>query len=324
MAISSELTIFDVIYKEVKVARQIQESLTKNSGITQLIHSAQVIRNLNDQITEINKPFKNLSHYLEISNKAFHANFKQVCDTQLLFSDALKQDRTLGQIIVQDLFKNLDYGVNLQNVKSTNFFPQPYVRVLDNNNINFRYQSELNPPNSNDASTREINAYSEKIDEVKNPNLCALLKQVDPKLVRLRIGAAQSLNQNNPDRKRHFLCSLRELWINILDSLAPNSNVIEWIGENESTEVMFQNNDPNLPTRRARLLYFGVSLKNPEMRMFHGLDMKALHNFINIFNRIHDLEPNFSEKELQILLFRSDVWMEYLIRILDQNLPIDN
>ena len=73
------------------------------------------------------------------------------------------------------------------------------------------------------------------IAEEDDSNLIALLERVDPQLATMYRGAVAALGSDNPDRSRHVLTSLRELWNHLFRKLAPKKEVKQWI-ENHSVQ----------------------------------------------------------------------------------------
>jgi hypothetical protein len=59
------------------------------------------------------------------------------------------------------------------------------------------------------------------------------LAAIDPSLPRLLNGAQESINSNNPDKTRHAFSSMRTLLNNVLEFLAPDSQVLMWAQNSE-------------------------------------------------------------------------------------------
>jgi hypothetical protein len=67
-----------------------------------------------------------------------------------------------------------------------------------------------------------------RIQTGTNDRLAELLAILDKDLLSLWEGARFSLNSDNPDRARHFAISLRELFTQVLHTLAPDTEVKVW------------------------------------------------------------------------------------------------
>ena len=148
--------------------------------------------------------------------------------------------------------------------------------------------------------------------ELETSGCIALLQQFDPNLARPYIGARDALNGNNPDRARHFLISLRELWTHLLRHLAPDNLVFTWISENPNQQDLLHK---GRPTRRARILYFFRDLNNGPLKEFLLQDTWAFVKLIELFNRIHELESGLTDEELRAIKLRSDSWLMFILQI---------
>ena len=89
--------------------------------------------------------------------------------------------------------------------------------------------------------------------------LIALLERADPELVPMYEGARNALNGDNPDRARHILTSLRELWNHLLRKLAPGEEVLEWIEIYGNQSDLDDNGNP---TRSAKIRYLSRDFSN--------------------------------------------------------------
>lgn len=139
-----------------------------------------------------------------------------------------------------------------------------------------------------------------------------LLKQVDPKLVRLYIGAIQALSSNNADRTRHFLSSLRELCNHILRHLAPDDFIMPWMARNNKNQELLHE---GRPTRRARINYICREIDNEPLSEFLTQDTKASVKLIELFNRAHELEPRLTDEQLKAIFLKTDSWLKYILQI---------
>ncbi len=137
-----------------------------------------------------------------------------------------------------------------------------------------------------------------------------LLYAFDPALARPYIGAHDALRSRNPDRARHILSSLREFWNHLLRRLAPDENVLAWVPTDDE-ELLHEGR----PTRRARVLYVCRSLNHDPLTDFIVHDTRALVKMVEFFNRVHELEPELTDKQLRALLLRTDSWLTYILQI---------
>ncbi len=138
----------------------------------------------------------------------------------------------------------------------------------------------------------------------------ALLEAVDPGLARPYLGARHALRGANPDRGRHVLASLRELWNHLLRRIAPDEEVLEWVLK-EDDELLHNGK----PTRRARILFVCRDLNHGPLSEFVAQDAQALVALFNLLNRMHQLEPSASDAQLRAVLLRTDSWLTYILQI---------
>jgi hypothetical protein len=137
-----------------------------------------------------------------------------------------------------------------------------------------------------------------------------LIRGINPALVRPYVGAHDALKNNNADRTRHFLSSLRELWNHLLRHLAPDELVIKWVSGIKD-ELLHQGR----PTRKARVLYICRNLNHEPLSDFVIQDTQALIKLVELFNRVHELEPRMTDSQLKALLLRTESWIMYLLKI---------
>lgn len=153
--------------------------------------------------------------------------------------------------------------------------------------------------------------------EQETAGCIALLQQFNPKLVRPYVGAHDALSGSNADRARHILSSLRELWSHLLRRLAPDKLVSAWIPSNTVQECLLHE---GRPTRRARLLYVWRELNNDPLKEFLMDDTRALLKLIDLFNRVHELEMELTDKQLRAILLKNDSWLMYILQIWSETL----
>lgn len=161
-----------------------------------------------------------------------------------------------------------------------------------------------------DEAETEIQLVAEA--ELETSGCIALLQQVDPGLARPYIGARDALHDNNADRARHILSSLRELWNHLLRRLAPDDLVAAWIpGVPNQKDLLHEGK----PTRRARVLYVCRELNNDPLTDFLMHDTRALVKLIELFNRVHELETDLTDEQLRAILLKTDSWLMYILQI---------
>ena len=133
-----------------------------------------------------------------------------------------------------------------------------------------------------------------------------LLTDLNPDLRVMWVGARKALRSENPDRSRHVAFSIRELITHVLHALAPDEAIQNWTED----ESYFHN---GRPTRKARVLYICREINHGPFTSFLRADVKASIEFINLFQRGHELSISFSEKQLEALVTRAEAFLRFLI-----------
>jgi hypothetical protein len=164
------------------------------------------------------------------------------------------------------------------------------------------------PDRERDASEVELIAEV----ELETSVCIGLLQSVDPALARPYIGAHNALQSQNPDRSRHILVSLRELWSHLLRRIAPDEQVLSWLPK-EDKQLLHEGQ----PTRAARVLFVCRSLNHEPLSDFIVQDTRALVKLVELLNHVHDLELKLSDEQLGALLLRTDSWITYILQVWD-------
>ncbi|MBE3584532.1 MAG: hypothetical protein IMX01_10530 [Limnochordaceae bacterium] len=138
----------------------------------------------------------------------------------------------------------------------------------------------------------------------------SLLRSVDPDLAAPYIGAHEALGTANPDKARHVLISLRELWQHLLRRLAPDHEVLAWMPA-DSNDLVHNGR----PTWKARVRYICRAIAHGPLGDFAVEDTNSLVKLLNLFNRVHELREGLTERQLHALVLRSDSWLMYILRV---------
>jgi len=142
-----------------------------------------------------------------------------------------------------------------------------------------------------------------------NEELESLLRLLDFSLLRLWIGAKESLSSDNPDAVRHFSISSRELLTQIIHKLSPDDEVKLWSNLPEH----YHN---GRPTRKARLLFICRRINNGQFRNFVEKDIDTLLTCIDIFQEgTHAINTPLTLFQLETLKNRVDSSIRFLLRI---------
>ena len=165
----------------------------------------------------------------------------------------------------------------------------------------------IEKPNTELAEQEEL--ASEQIRQETEEALEPLLANLDPSLVRLWRGAQAALVSRNPDRIRHFVTSLRELFTHVLHRLAPDDEVHAW---STSPEHFSQGR----PTRRARLLYICDPIDHHAFRQFVEKDVTLVLEFLSLFQRgTHEVDVSYTEPQLLALRVRMESVIRFMLEV---------
>jgi predicted pPIWI-associating nuclease len=136
-----------------------------------------------------------------------------------------------------------------------------------------------------------------------------LLRELQPELQRLWVGAKQALKSSNPDRVRHCATSLRELYDHVVRAIAPDDAIMNW------------SKDPNhfqdaRPTRRARLHYICRQIDHGPFKTFVEKDVAATLAFHSLFQQgTHAVSSDFTEAQLVAMVQRMDGTLRFLLEL---------
>ena len=197
------------------------------------------------------------------------------------------------------------YAYNIDNIvlKAPSLSLLPSIEVYTNNRF------------INDISLHEnvISDLDSTIIEETDNALDALLINVDPRLLRIWRGAKESIISSNPDRIRHLLISLRELFTHLLQILAPDGELLLW-----SKDPINYHNDK--PTRKSRLKYICRKINQQPLCEFVDKDIDSILSYIDVLQRNHQIEINMKDSQLKSLLLKAETTMRFILEISDNNL----
>lgn len=165
---------------------------------------------------------------------------------------------------------------------------------------------------SDEALEEKDSSQIQLVTEVEaETSVCiSLLQNLDPALATPYVGAREALWGRNPDRVRHILSSLRELWNHLLRRIAPDEHVLAWV-PNDKKELLHKGR----PTRKARVLYVCRNLNHEPLAEFVDHDTQALVKLVEFFDHVHELESELTDEQLRALLLRTDSWLTYILQI---------
>lgn len=170
------------------------------------------------------------------------------------------------------------------------------ARVLDS--LSRRLPDDESPEVGRDIESELEDEVEASVDE--------LLAALDPNLRTMWLGAKDALRSNNPDRRRHVAFSLRELVTHVLHTLAPNDAIRGWTTDPSHFH-------DGRPTRKTRVLFVCRGINHGCLTDFVQMDVRASIEFINLFQRGHELAVSFSEEQMQALVTRTGSFLRFLL-----------
>jgi len=165
--------------------------------------------------------------------------------------------------------------------------------------------TEVGDTKAEDHDVADISVIRDELTEVVD-----LLSSVNPSLAGAYRGAREAFSGSNTDRKRHVLASLREMWGHLLREIAPDEKVVPWTS-GKGVELLHEGK----PTRKARVLYVCREINHGPLTEFVNADTGALVKLVELFNRVHELEPGISDAQLSALMLRTDSWLKFIVQI---------
>lgn len=309
--------------------RRLQELSTPNQNLEELKKYTSSIVAHQSWIDQTNSIQNNFLDFVQI-----HESARQIlCDTSLKLTateqlmaginfEAIRQRFQIDMPIISELEKsilhvNMSYGslveslLDISNITGLPAYVLPgATREIYTTNFVLKSIDYEEQDGYETEAEAEIKLVAEA--EFETSGCINLLQQIDPELARPYIGAKDAFYCNNADRERHILSSLRELWNHLLRRLAPDDLVRSWIFElSEENELLHEGK----PTRRARVLYVCRKFNNEMLSDFVISDTKALVKFIELFNRVHELNSKLTDEQLKAILLKTDSWLTYIIQI---------
>ena len=137
------------------------------------------------------------------------------------------------------------------------------------------------------------------------------LESISPDLKNRWKGALFSLNPNNPDAARHFCISAREVFVQILDTAAPNKAVLNTFPDCKTTSQ-------GVPIRREKIRYLlkHAGIIDNMAVDFVNEDVKNILELFQVFNDgTHGSSGKFNIRQLLTIKMRVEDGITYLSSI---------
>lgn len=137
------------------------------------------------------------------------------------------------------------------------------------------------------------------------------LRSIDPGLLRPLQGAIEAISSQNVDRSRHVLTSLREFWWHFMRAVSPDDEALLWI--NGNADLL---DARGKPTRAARIGFIVRAFESTPLSTLLVQDTKAFVEMLNFFNHLHQLDGPLDDRQLKVLLYRTESWLLFILRLI--------
>lgn len=160
-------------------------------------------------------------------------------------------------------------------------------------------------------SDSEIEAMDNEIHAENTDAIKKYLPVIHSDLPNLWDGALQAIHSDNPDKIRHMITSLRELYNHVLHLLAPDDAVEKW----DSEKIYY---DKGKPTRRGRFLYIcrNLEVSNSQFSKLLKTEIDATLAMIELFQGgTHTIKSVFTNFELQFIRIKADTTLRTFLSL---------
>jgi len=150
-----------------------------------------------------------------------------------------------------------------------------------------------------------------EIVEENRDAISRYLPEVHKDLPDLWHGAVQAMYSDNPDKIRHVITSLRELYTHVLHLLVPDDAFLKW----DEKQEYYQN---SRPTRRGRFLYLCRNLNgsNSQFAKLLKTEIDATLAMIDLFQGgTHSIKSTFTPYELEFIKIKADTTLRTFLML---------
>jgi len=270
----------------------------------------QDIDKLNRDLRMVNQKVKQAvnKHNQEVRayNSRVRANFQRI-KSEL---DRLNRQSTTAQYVVfrGSVTTLHNTYTRLEQRAKANSFDSSYDRILD--------LSERETANSLEVMNSLLGAESipdQPTDGLIDANLTDELRKISVDLDDRWRGAVFSLNPNNPDAARHFCTSVREIFTQILEIKAPDTDVISLLPDCDRTHQ-------DKPTRRSKIRFFlqRKGMADVNLEEFAEQDIKNILELFDVFNHgTHGSAGKFNLHQLSTIKKRVEDGIFFLSKLIN-------
>lgn len=327
-AIESITASLGELYKAGNLPLSIRALTEANTSIKSMIESTSFIEFMRPAVLEthgrwLEEMAKSLGHSTQMAEITFKRDMSAMLSTSLAAQSMLSelQPYRLGALIhtAASLQESLRFTLDKFAVSYNDLFG--FIGQRPSNILEIEPNVTQYPPLEvfrEAALLGEITIPEEKqvvLDEYQVPvvpeemSLEDSLRRIDTGLPALLHGAREALNKANPDRARHVVTSIRELFTHVLHRLAPDDGIRAWT---DSAQFF----DNGRPTRRARLLYINRGINVDTLSSFVDADVNSALTLIKALQvGTHEITSRFTDRQLRALVDRMESLLLFLLRL---------
>ena len=153
---------------------------------------------------------------------------------------------------------------------------------------------------------------------VDNLDIVGLLEFSNPELLPMYFGAREDLHANRPDRARHVLVSLRALTIHLLDTLAPERDVLDWLCKHGTSDDLDSHGGPK---RHAKIRYILRFVNHKPLVKFVQCEADTFEELYQLYHKLHGKKPNLTDPQLHTIFRKTEATLTFLIRTWASSVP---
>ena len=270
------------------------------NGINEAFKKINILNDLSKVNFGFKETLKNFSQMTEIRNQLLLSKYKNF--------DVFKNNSMM--FVLPNLYRKLNtihkFNLNLltQNyAKAT----KPELRVFEQDIIS----TEL-------ALQSPLKQQQIKHDTTDILSLCSeteqCLNNIHPRFALMYRGALDTYLGNNVEKPRYVFTSIKELLIHLLNKIAPNNEVEDWIdskpGSNDEKISLYYYKGKL--TRKTKIRYFFRQEENGFLAKVAANKDSLLESIINKINSLHKLNLDVVENDLKKCILSTKYIIDYI------------
>lgn len=268
----------------------------------------QAINNYNQEVRKHNQNIKNAVNKYNSAVRQHNARVRANRQRIINELNRLQSRKTVRYQVLHTSTVSLNRSYQSLERREQEFekipFGNQFLDLSEKENAN-----SLSVLNALESDERQTNAGND--GDLVSTSITGELSNISPDLDSRWKGALFSLSPMNPDASRHFCTSAREIFIQILDHFAPDTDVLTRFPQCEKT-------DKGQPTRRWKIKHILVNsgIISEEAVEFVDEDITNVLQLFRVFNDgTHGSAGRFEFSQLRAIKERVESGIVYLTTI---------